>query len=183
MHSELAVAVRKIIHIVEAFAQASGSDCHTLNSNQPEVASTEVSLQIEWEDLALDNMMRNLAHVSNKFLQGKYDLIDFVTELGTALDAVLALKPPEAARHANSERDNVLTSAQQELTTELERLKFEKAEIESHLAEATEQIERLKTQLDDGKQLVAGRKIHDQVSRFLTLHMYQRNEILSSRDN
>ena len=180
MHSELAVAVRKIIHIVEAFAQATGSDYGTLTSNQPDVASGEVSLQFEWESLALDNMMRNLAHVSNRFLQGKYDLIDFVTELGTALDSILALKPFEAARNATSEINDVLTSAQQELKTELERLKSEKAEIESHFAEATEQVEILKAQLYEGKPLVAGRRTHVQVSRLLILQCNREMRILSS---
>ncbi|KAG0611288.1 hypothetical protein M758_7G129000 [Ceratodon purpureus] len=159
IHSELAVAVRKIVHIVEAFAQATGSDYRTLVSNQPDVASSEVLLQFEWENLALDNMMRNLAHVSNRFLQGKYDLIDFVTELGTALDSILALKPIEVA---TSESSDVLTKAQQELHTELEQLKSEKADIESHLAEATEQVERLKAQLFERKQLVDGMSNRDQ---------------------
>jgi hypothetical protein len=178
VHSELAVAVRKIMHIVEAFAQATGSDYGALTSNEPEMAAGEVALQFEWENLALDNMMRNLTHVSNRFLQGKYDLIDFVTELGTALDFILALKPMDFARHEAPESNNtVLASAQQEL----ERLKSEKAETESHLALATEQVEQLKAQLHEGKQLVAGRRIHhDQVIPRL-LHRIKETEIISSR--
>ncbi|XP_024397596.1 uncharacterized protein [Physcomitrium patens] len=178
VHSELAVAVCKILHIVEALAQATGNEHSPLNSNHSDVTVGEIWLQFEWENMALDNTMRNLAHVSNRFLQGKYDLIDFVTELGTALDSIMALKSNEGARHRGEESNEEIASVHQEahkdlerqseefadLNAELDRLKSEKAETERLLEEANEQLEVFKVQPHEWKQLVSDRNmlLHDQ---------------------
>jgi hypothetical protein len=182
VHSELAVSIRRIIQKIEGFAKATGSDFTPLPCVEPDSTIGEVSLQFEWKNLSLDNTMRNLAHVSNRFLQGKYDIIDFMTELGTALDSILALKPFDDSRNGHlpiSELTSAVARDDQEQLTnlsaeeelkkvrkqyanvdaDLARLKSEKAQMESHLEEVKDQVEDLKAQLYKGEQFVATKQI------------------------
>lgn len=201
---ELAVALRKIIRIVEAFAQATGSDFVPSSSgraNSGQSASTDSSLEeisagMQWKNLSLDSTMRSLALISNKFLRGKTGVVDFMTELGTALDAILALKPfslngpastsdlasrdigvskkaDQDGASSNGEVINTKDAAQEgcerererlaNVDTELERLKAEKAEVESSLEQANEQVEQLKFKLHQGERFVTDRQMQRQV--------------------
>lgn len=190
VHSELAISIRRIIQKIEGFAKASGSEFTPLPCAEPDSTISEVSLQVEWKNLSLDNTMRNLAHVSNRFLQGKYDIIDFMTELGTALDSILALKPIDDSRNghhpiyeltstiARDDREQLTNlSAEEELkkvqkqyasvVADLAQLKSEKAQMESHLKAANDQVEDLKAQLYKGERFVVNKQIQRrQVANF-----------------
>jgi hypothetical protein len=108
--------------------------------------------------------------------------IDFMTELGTALDSILALKPFDDSRNGHlpiSELTSAVARDDQEQLTnlsaeeelkkvrkqyanvdaDLARLKSEKAQMESHLEEVKDQVEDLKAQLYKGEQFVATKQI------------------------
>lgn len=106
--------------------------------------NSEISLQLDWHNHDVKTVMRNLAHVSSKFLQGKSDLVDFTIELGTVLDYVLAHKPKQSSSTLSTESANTDLQFMREqcafFDAELERLRSEKADISSQL-KAVEHVE------------------------------------------
>lgn len=150
---ELAIALRKILHVAEMLAQASGYEYTPSFSRDRNATNSEISLQMEWHNHDLKSILRNLVHVSNKFLQGKSDLVDFTIELGIVLDYILEHKP-QCTNTARGDSVNKDLKFMQEqcafFDAELERLRSEKADISSQL-KSVEQIESLRTPPRDFK--------------------------------
>lgn len=156
-HLELAIALRKIVLVAEMLAQTSGyeytpslSFSGAANATNSEI----ISLQLDWQNHDLKAVMRNLAHVSNKFLEGKCDLVDFTIELGTVLDYILAHKPQDSSSSRDNNADVVrgdsptipvdlklLREQCAFFDAELDRLRSEKADISVSQLKAAEQAE------------------------------------------
>jgi len=167
-HLELAFAVRKIVHVAEMLAQTSGYDYTPSFPGETNATNSEISLQLDWHNHDLKKVMRNLVHVSNKFMQGKSDIVDFTVELGTALDYILAHKPlsPRVACLVDpANKDLHLMREQCALfDAELERLRSEKvADISSSQLKAVERVESLRTPPRDFKLLRARSPLQIQV--------------------
>jgi chromosome segregation ATPase len=163
------VAFQKLLQIVEAFAQETGSDFTASTYSQLDAANSEISLHLKWNNTSLNNTMCNLALVGNRVLQGKSDVIHFIKEMVTALEFISVLKPQVRSTNclAISEAHEELERVQERFAAvdeELERLRIEKAEIESHLKEANNQVENLKAQLHQGERfIVTDRLVRHQV--------------------
>ncbi|CAK9880424.1 unnamed protein product [Sphagnum jensenii] len=106
-HIELAASLLKIVGILEALAQATGSE-HTLlvtmhidgtgnmlGSHLQGERGAQIARSMQWKDLELENAMQILVLVGNKLLQGKCDMVEFISELASALDRIILLKPFE----------------------------------------------------------------------------------------
>ncbi|CAK9232247.1 unnamed protein product [Sphagnum troendelagicum] len=106
-HIELAASLLKIVGILEALAQATGSE-HTLlvtmhidgtgkmlGSHLQGERGAQIARSMQWKDLELENAMQILVVVGNKLLQGKCDMVEFISELASALDRIILLKPFE----------------------------------------------------------------------------------------
>ncbi|KAG0555687.1 hypothetical protein KC19_12G188500 [Ceratodon purpureus] len=154
-HLELAIAVRKIVHIVEMLAQTSGFEYTESLMVASKSADSEIFLQLEWENRDLNSIMRNLAHASNKVLQGKADYVDFTIELGTVLDYILTYRPLiNTARDSTQEDLKSMREQCANFDVELDRLRSEKAEIFSQLERDVEQAESVRPQSINGKLLL-----------------------------
>ena len=154
-HLELAIAVRKIVHIVEMLAQTSGFEYTESLMVASKSADSEIFLQLEWENRDLNSIMRNLANASNKVLQGKADYVDFTIELGTVLDYILTYRPLiNTARDSTQEDLKSMREQCANFDVELDRLRSEKAEIFSQLERDVEQAESVRPQSINGKLLL-----------------------------
>lgn len=161
-HLELSVAVRKIVHAVEMLVQATGCDNNPSYKDMSNSATNEISLQLDWQNRELNSIMRNLAHASNTFLQGKSDFVDFVVELAAVLDYVLTLRPfgssawekVESSRESVSKDLKFMREQCANFDAELDRLRSEKADIASQLEKAVEQLQFFRTEHQDGKPMM-----------------------------
>ncbi len=106
-HIELAASLLKIVGILEALAQATGSE-HTLlvtmhidgtgkmlGTHLQGERGAQIAQSMQWKDLELENAMQILVLAGNKLLQGKCDMVEFISELASALDRIILLKPFE----------------------------------------------------------------------------------------
>jgi hypothetical protein len=104
-HIELAASLSKIVGILEALAQATGSE-HTLlvtmhidgtgkmlGSHLQGEGGAQIAQSMQWKDLELENAMQIVVLAGNKLLQGKCDMVEFISELASALDRIILLKP------------------------------------------------------------------------------------------
>jgi hypothetical protein len=106
VHTELAASLLKIVRIIEALAQATGSEYTSLVSMPTDGVSRvlgadqhgdrgQIAGNMQWKDSELENAMRSLVLVGNKLLQGKSDMVYFISELGLTLERIMSLKPFE----------------------------------------------------------------------------------------
>lgn len=152
VHSDLAVAVSKVVRIVEALAQATGCEfCPSTSGQADSMSSTFlVSMSIRWSDAQLNSSMSALVRVANKFLQSEIDMVEFMLELGSALDCVMALGAFGTLRKEIDSLRNETKSVVDErpptpeisesakgqiyhLEEELRLIQAERASLESHL--------------------------------------------------
>ncbi|CAK9237019.1 unnamed protein product [Sphagnum troendelagicum] len=106
VHTELAASLLKIVRIIEALAQATGSEYTSLVSMPTDGVSRvlgedqhgdrgQIAGSMQWKDSELENAMQSLVLVGNKLLQGKSDMVYFISELGLTLERIMSLKPFE----------------------------------------------------------------------------------------
>lgn len=141
-------------------------------------ATNEISLQLDWQNRELNSIMRNLAHASNTFLQGKSDFVDFVVELAAVLDYVLTLRPfgssawekVESSRESVSKDLKFMREQCANFDAELDRLRSEKADIASQLEKAVEQLQFFRTEHQDGKPMMTHGVSQTQVHEIVFLH-------------
>ncbi|CAK9229950.1 unnamed protein product [Sphagnum troendelagicum] len=113
LHSELAASISRIVQIIEVLAQATGSAQHTLlvstqidgmgeirRADLHEDSKSPIAKSMQWKDVELENAMQSLVMAGNKLLQGKSNMVDFLSELGSILDRVTFLLKP-ATKIAN----------------------------------------------------------------------------------
>ncbi|KAH8960253.1 hypothetical protein BDL97_06G123100 [Sphagnum fallax] len=113
VHSELAASISRIVQIIEVLAQATGSAQHTLlvstqidgmgeirRADLHEDSKSPIAKSMQWKDVELENAMQSLVMAGNKLLQGKSNMVDFLSELGSILDRVTFLLKP-ATKIAN----------------------------------------------------------------------------------
>lgn len=88
VNEEVAMAVRKLVHITEALAQATGTESTpTTNS-----VGDSVALTLHWQDDTLDTSMGSLVQAANAFLKSVYPgVLKFVLELTSTLDCILVI--------------------------------------------------------------------------------------------
>ncbi|CAK9882880.1 unnamed protein product [Sphagnum jensenii] len=55
----------------------------------------QIAGSMQWKDSELENAMQSLVLVGNKLLQGKSDMVYFISELGLTLERIMSLKPFE----------------------------------------------------------------------------------------
>jgi hypothetical protein len=101
------------VQIIEVLAQATGSAQHTLlvstqidgmgeirRADLHEDSKSPIAKSMQWKDVELENAMQSLVMAGNKLLQGKSNMVDFLSELGSILDRVTFLLKP-ATKIAN----------------------------------------------------------------------------------
>ncbi|CAK9878823.1 unnamed protein product [Sphagnum jensenii] len=121
VHSELAASISRIVQIIEVLAQATGSARHTLlvstqidgmgeirRADLHEDLKSPIAKSMQWKDVELENAMQSLVMAGNKLLQGKSNMVDFLSELGSILDRVTFLLKPatKIANHQYTEFGN-----------------------------------------------------------------------------
>jgi hypothetical protein len=107
VHSELAASISRIVQIIEVLAQATGSAQHTLlvstqidgmgeirTADLHEDSKNPIAKSMQWKDVELENAMQSLVMAGNKLLQGKSNMVDFLSELGSILERVTFLLKP-----------------------------------------------------------------------------------------
>ncbi|CAK9200090.1 unnamed protein product [Sphagnum troendelagicum] len=103
-HTELAASISKIVQIIETLAQATGSEHTLLVSKQIDDISEileadlhkesgQIAQSMHWKDAQLENGMQSLVLAGNKLLEGKADMVDFISELSLTLEGIMLLKP------------------------------------------------------------------------------------------
>ena len=153
---ELAIAVRKIVHIVEMLAQTSEFEYTPSLNAASNLNDSEISLQVEWQNYDLNSIMCNLTHTSNKVLQGKSDFVDFTVELGIVLNYILTHKPLVNTVRDTSRKDlKVMREKCANFDAELRRLRSERTDIsDSKMEKAVEHVESVRPQTINGKLLL-----------------------------
>jgi hypothetical protein len=107
VHSELAASISRIVQIIEVLAQTTGSAQHILlvstqihgmgeiqRADLHEDSKSPIAKSMQWKDVELENAMQSLVMAGNKLLQGKSNMVDFLSELGSILDRVTFLLKP-----------------------------------------------------------------------------------------
>ncbi|CAM6037325.1 unnamed protein product [Sphagnum compactum] len=103
-HTELAASISKIVQIIETLAQATGSEHTLLVSKQIDNISEileadlleesgQIAQSMHWKDAQLENGMQSLVLAGNNLLEGKADMVDFISELSLTLEVIMLLKP------------------------------------------------------------------------------------------
>ncbi len=102
-------------------AEATGSAQHTLlvctqidgmgeirRTDLHEDSKSPIAKSMQWKDVELENAMQSLVVAGNKLLQGKSNMVDFLSELGSILDRVTFLLKPASkiANHQYTEFGN-----------------------------------------------------------------------------
>ncbi len=55
--------------------------------------SGQIAQSMHWKDAQLENGMQSLVLAGNKLLEGKADMVDFISELSLTLEGIMLLKP------------------------------------------------------------------------------------------
>ena len=153
------MAVRKVVHICESLAQATGSEffpsAASLGQSEISISPRSISMSIHWQDLELESSMGSLVQAANKFLQSETNIIDFVLELAFTLDCIMTVCRTEfqALRKesdtARSERQAVSMIAESaktlvsDLEMELSTIRTEQAALESRMQVELDRFSRL----------------------------------------
>ncbi|KAG0584561.1 hypothetical protein KC19_3G218000 [Ceratodon purpureus] len=152
---ELALAVKKLIHITEALAQATGTestatrlDHHktSLSTNNP------IVLSLQWQDPTLDTSMNSLVLAANTFLQTGADVLKFFLELTTTLDCILIIH----------------IAANEELRNDRDASAEERLAVSMELESARVQVSQLEEELcrKRAEQVDTERKVQVEMARF-----------------
>ncbi len=158
VHTELAASLLKIVRIIEALAQATGSEYTSLVSMPTDGVSRvlgadqhgdrgQIAGSMQWKDSELENAMQSLVVVGNKLLQGKSDMVYFISALQSV--SLLPNREIKAAGRRSPLKDELPRTWPQFLgagAAETVHLRTEKGDIEDHLKAADKKVEQLKLQ-------------------------------------
>ncbi|CAK9238215.1 unnamed protein product [Sphagnum troendelagicum] len=86
LNAELATAKE----LLRAFQSRNSANEVVLHGDRGQIAGS-----MQWKDSELENAMQSLVLVGNKLLQGKSDMVYFISELGLTLERIMSLKPFE----------------------------------------------------------------------------------------
>ncbi|KAG0598864.1 hypothetical protein M758_12G106800 [Ceratodon purpureus] len=144
---EVAITVRKLVHITEALAQATGTESTPITT----AVGDSIALSLHWKDDMLDTSMGNLVQAANAFLESGYPgVLKFVLELTATLDCILVIHIT-----ANEEvRKECETSAAERLAVfmELESARVQVSELEEELcrmrAEQADIVRKVQVEMD-----------------------------------
>ena len=127
---EVAMAVRKLLHITEALAQATRTESTPTTSTVGDGDS--MALSLHWQDATLDAAMSSLVQAANLFLEDGYPgVLKLLLEFTAALDCVLVLHitTNEEARKESEE----LAGERLAVSMELESARVQVSELEEEL--------------------------------------------------
>ncbi|KAL2652807.1 hypothetical protein R1flu_020935 [Riccia fluitans] len=158
MGSDLLTTVRRVVRAVEVLAQATGSE-HEISNKSRNSTSLDRSVQdhevhpfIHWKNVELDGNMQGLILKSNKLLQGKADMVDFLGELTAVLNFLVNVctrNVDQLVERIQCQADGVTSRDKDD--EEFKKVRSEKAALESHMRAEMSRLIALEAELENTK--------------------------------
>ncbi|XP_073386525.1 uncharacterized protein [Physcomitrium patens] len=133
-NGEIAMALRKLVHIIEALAQATEIESTPITSRHHDATNaseTSILLSVRWHDEMVDSSMRSLLRATNGYLESGGDILKLLLELTATLDCILTFHI-SANEKEQRERDSS-ASERLAITMELESARVMISQLEEEL--------------------------------------------------